>query len=246
MAEPGQAYDELASAFVGIARSLSSDPTIRGTLQHIVDLAVATVDGCDMTGISLWVGDKVTTPVYSETLALTLDSMQRDLGEGPCLDAASRDTIVYAEDLGRGSPWPVFGPRAAELGVRSMLSCRLFTNTTLGALNLYARLPQAYGVTDRTKAVIFAAHAGIALGAAEALADVNVSLQSETQLVANLRAALTSREVIGQAEGILIERERITADQAFAVLRQVSQHLNMKLREVAQYVVDTGEVPQPP
>lgn len=139
--------------------------------------------------------------------------------------------------------WPAFGPRAAALGLRSLLSCRLFTDTTLGALNLYARLPGAYGLIDRTKAVVFAAHAGIALGAAEALEGAAISLRGEVDLVQNLRGALASREVIGQAEGILIERERISAEEAFGVLRQASQHLNVKLREIAQYLVDTGEVP---
>ena len=84
---------------------------------------------------------------------------------------------------------------------------------------------------------------GLALGVAAALEDAGISLSSEIHRVENLRAALTSRDVIGQAQGILIERERITADQAFGVLRRTSQHLNIKLREVAQYVVDTGEIP---
>jgi AmiR/NasT family two-component response regulator len=74
--------------------------------------------------------------------------------------------------------------------------------------------------------------------------DANAALSSEILRVEQLREALTSREVIGRAEGILIERERITADQAFGVLRRASQHLNIKLREVATYIVETGEVPR--
>jgi hypothetical protein len=238
-----QPYGHVAVAFSEIARTLFSAKTVRGTLQQIVDFAVLTVEGCDAAGISLLTGSRVTTPVYSHPVALEVDSVQYETGEGPCLDAITKEAIVFAEDLAEDPRWPIFGPRAATLGMRSLLSCRLSAQGTLGALNLYAELPRAYGVIDRTTALIFATHAGIALGAAEALEDATVSLNTEIHRVENLRGALASREVIGRAEGILIERERITTDQAFAVLRRASQHLNIKLREVAQYVVDTGEIP---
>jgi AmiR/NasT family two-component response regulator len=123
------------------------------------------------------------------------------------------------------------------------LSCRLSVNGTRGALNLYATLPRAYGVIDRTKAIIFATHAGIALSAAEAREDAALSLDSGLHRIDDLIAALVAQETIGQAEGILMERERITGAQAFEALRRASQNLNIKLREVAAYVVETGEVP---
>ena len=113
-----------------------------GTLQQIVDFAVVTVEGCDVAGISLLAGAGVTTPVYSHPLALEVDSVQYETGEGPCLDAITKDTIVYAEDLAEDPRWPIFGPSAARLGMRSLLSCRLFAEGTLGALNLYAGLPR--------------------------------------------------------------------------------------------------------
>jgi hypothetical protein len=243
MTEADRPYGDVAVAFADISRTLFSDPTVGGTLQRIVDFAVATVEGCDAAGISLLTGTEVTTPVWSDPVALDIDSIQYETGEGPCLDAVAGETIVYADDLAEDLRWPSFGPRAVALGMRSLLSCRLSADATLGALNLYAALPRAYGATDRTKALIFATHAGVALGAAEALENATVSLNTEMRRVKDLQGALASREVIGQAEGILIERERITADQAFSVLRRASQHLNIKLREVAQYVVDTGEVP---
>jgi AmiR/NasT family two-component response regulator len=105
-----------------------------------------------------------------------------------------------------------------------------------GALNLYAQLPNAFGATDRAKGTILAALAGAAIGATARRAD----LQSQN---VNLQAALVSREVIGQAQGILMERERVTAEQAFDILRRASQHLNEKLRDVAQNLVETGESP---
>jgi hypothetical protein len=243
MVETEQPYGELASSFASISQALFSDPTVGGTLQRIVDFAVITVDGCDAAGISLLTGTEITTPVYSGSMALQMDAIQYETAEGPCLDAITKETTVYAEDLIDDPRWPSFGPRAAELGMRSLLACRLSANGTRGALNLYAQLPRAYGATDRTKAVIFAAHAGVALGAAEALKGSTDSFDAAVLRLEQLNAALVTREVIGQAQGILIERERITADQAFSILRVASQHLNVKLREVALYVVETGEVP---
>ncbi len=107
---------------------------------------------------------------------------------------------------------------------------------TKGALNLYARYPQAFGVIDRAKGLLLAGLAGQALSTAQAH-DV------ETQRLDNLQGALLTRALIGQAQGILIERERVTANQAFDILRRASQHLNIKLRDVAQNLVDTGESP---
>jgi len=107
---------------------------------------------------------------------------------------------------------------------------------TLGALQLYARLPAAFNATDRAQGLIFAAHAGMALGVARAQA-------TERGRTDHLQTALVSREIIGQAQGILMERERITAEQAFDLLRRSSQHLNRRLRDVAQELVDTGTVP---
>ncbi len=243
MTETEKTYGDLAETFAGIARTLFSDLSMGATLQQIVDFAVATVEGCDAAGISLLTGTGVTTPVYSAPIALEIDTLQYEAGQGPCLDAIASEAAVYADDLADDARWPIFGPRAAAYGMRSLLSFRLAGARTFGALNLYAHLPRAYGVIDRAKALIFATHAGVALGAAEALDDANAALAAQVSMVENLRGALASREVIGQAEGILIERERITPDQAFNVLRRASQHLNIKLREVATYVVETGEVP---
>jgi len=92
-------------------------------------------------------------------------------------------------------------------------------------------------VVDRAKGVILASLASVALNAAH-------SFEDEERRIENLHSALSSREVIGQAQGILMERERIAPDQAFDVLRRASQYLNIKLREVAQTLVDTGERPE--
>ena len=217
------------------AHALTAE-TVQGTMQRIVDLAVDTIEGCDHASISVLEGTQIATQVYSDPRVADVDVLQYDTGEGPCVDVVNHGTTsVYAEDLTDDPRWPRFGPRAAAAGMRSLLAIRLLGDRTLGALNLYARLPRAYGATDRATGVIFATHAGIALAAAEA--------RTEAHRVEHLEQALSSRELIGQAQGILMERERITADQAFDVLRRGSQHLNVKLREVAQRLVDTGERP---
>ena len=125
---------------------------------------------------------------------------------------------------------------AAAAGIRSVLALPLVANSQPAALNLYARYPAAFGVIDRSKAALLASLAGLALSVAH-------SHEDEERRAANLQTALSSRETIGAAMGILMERERITADQSFDVLRRASQHLNLKLREVAQNLIDTGEDP---
>jgi hypothetical protein len=244
MDEAAPAYGELASTFADIARTLFVERTVAGTLQRIVDFAQATVSGCDAASISLVTAGHIATPVCSDEVALEIDAYQYEFSEGPCLDAITSEPVLYSSDLTSDDRWPHFGPVAVGMGMRSLLSCRLSSDVTLGSLNLYARIPDAYGPVDRTKAIIFATHAGIALGAAGVLADATVLLDTEIRKSENLEIALTTREVIGQAEGILIERERLTPEHAFEVLRRASQNLNLRLRDLAQYVVDTGEVPK--
>lgn len=241
--ESGERQGELAASFAGIARALYAAPTVKTTLDRIVALSVDTIDGCAGAGISFLKDDHIDTPVWTDPKVLEVDRMQYSTGQGPCLDAIAHRDSFYAEDLSTDPRWPVFGPKAAEAGMRSLLSFCLYGTATLGALNLYSEAPRAFGATDRTTALIFATHAGLALAAAEELEDATQALGVEVKRLEDLHGALASRQVIGRAEGILMQRELITADQAFDLLRRASQDLNTKLREVAQYVVDTGDFP---
>jgi ANTAR domain/GAF domain len=237
-------YAELAITFAEISQLLFEDRTVQGTLQRIVNFANTTIDGCDAASISTKVGDEFVTSVYSDEIASDIDQFQYKFNEGPCLDAARDDSLQYAPDLINDPRWPRFGPEAVKHGMKSLLACRLTAEKTFGSLNLYARSADAYDSLGRTKAVIFAAHAGVALRSVGDLHDVTSQLNVEMARAANLEGAIASRQLIGQAEGILIERERITADEAYEILKKTSQHLNLKLRNVAQYVVETGEVPE--
>jgi len=230
------ALSEIALNFSETARILFSAGSVTDTLASVVDLAVATIEGCDFAGVFLIEGDVVTTPVHTDPIVVAVDALQHQVSEGPCLDAIAHRLIFYADDLDNDLRWPHFAAYATTAGIRSVLALPLAANSHLGALNLYARYPAAFGVVDRAKAASLASLASLALTVAR-------SHEDEERQADNLHAALASRETIGEALGILMERERITAGQAFDILRRASQHLNVKLREVAQNLVDTGEDP---
>lgn len=211
--------------------------SVDATLQQVVDLAAATIEGCDFAGIFFRAGGTITTWVHTDPVVAEIDALQQRVGEGPCFDAIAAQSSFYADDLAEDIRWPAFAPEALAGGVRSVLALHLPLSSAPGALSLYARYPRAFGVIDRGKAVILATLTGVAISSAQEHAN-------EKRQIDNLAAALASREIIGQAQGILMERERITANEAFDILRRASQHLNRKLREVAQDLIDTGERPE--
>ncbi len=218
------------------AQILFNAGSVSHTLASVVELAVTTIEGCDFAGILLLDDGALSTPVHTDPLVVAADALQDLCGEGPGLDAIAHRAVFYAEDLNTDQRWPDFSRRAAATGLRSVLSFPLSADDRFGALNLYARSPVAFGVVDRATGAILSSLAGLALSVAR-------SHEDEERRALNFQAALSTREVIGEALGILMERERISADQAFDVLRRASQYLNIKLREVAQNLVDTGEDP---
>lgn len=227
---------ELIGSLSAAARTLFAAGNVSDTLQRVVDLSVETIDGCDFAGIFAVDGTAVTTPVCTHPIVIEIDALQHRCGEGPCLDAVAQRRTFYGADLAEDDRWPAFGPQAAAAGIRSALAFALSGAGTQGALNLYARYPQAFGAVDRANGQIFATLSDVALAVAAAH-------EGEARRAANLQHAMVTREMIGQAVGILMERERISADQAFDILRRASQRLNVKLRDVAQDLVETGERP---
>ena len=234
-AEPDPS-SELTNNISQTMRALFSAVGVQDTLVRVAGLAVSTIEGCDFAGIFLAEADVVTTPVCTDPIVVELDGLQHRFAEGPCLDALAHGVAFYADDLGDDGRWPRFGPEGVARGVRSLLALPLSVNGTLGAINLYAHYPHAFGVIDRGRAALLAAMAGLAFSSAQ-------GHEVEDRQRENLQAAMVTREMIGQAQGILMERERITPDQAFDILRRASQHLNMKLRDIAQHLVETGEAP---
>lgn len=237
-ADPVPGSVEVAEHLASIAGVLLSSSTVQQTLSRVVTYAVAALDGCDEAAVC---GSTLVSGVLGSgpPLMAELERLQTSLGEGPCVDALAGQDSVYVAELINDTTWPRFAPVAVSVGLRSALAFRLSAgDETLGALQLYARLPGAFNATDRAEGLLFAAHAGMALRVAR-------SHELQEERAQNLQLAMVSREIIGQAQGILMERERITADQAFQLLRRSSQRLNVKLRDVAQALVDTGSVPEP-
>ena len=155
------------------------------------------------------------------------------MGEGPCLAAVSSAAPVWVPDLPRENRWPKFTAAATRLGVGSMMCTSLVVqNQSYGSFSLASGRPHAFDEEAQALAAVFAAHATIALAGSE--------------WRRNMMAALTSRDVIGQAKGILMERHRLTPDAAFALLVRASQHTHTKLRSVSEELCRTGELPLPP
>jgi hypothetical protein len=230
------ALAELSRSVSETASTLFAAGTVTDTLTSVVEMAVVTIEGCDFAGLFTLDAGVLTTPVFTDPTVLVIDSVQQRTREGPCIDAVTFGVIVFVDDLITDRRWPEFSRLAVNEGIRSVLSLPLAPNSQNGALNLYARYPAAFGVVDRAKATILVSLASLAESVAH-------SHEDEERRAENLNAALGTRETIGEALGILMERERITADQAFDILRRASQHLNIKLRDVAQNLVETGESP---
>ena len=174
-----------------------------------------------------------TVPVATDALSRALAQAQQQAGGGPCITAASGQKQVIANDLRDDPRWPDFARQAIELGVTSVLSFQLFLhrddNDRFGALNLYGTCPDAFDDQAIEIGEVFAAHCATTLAAAIAHEGAQTALQT--------------RDVIGQAKGILMERHRLTADEAFERLSQVSQAHNIPLRQIAEIVTSTGALP---
>lgn len=221
----------LADSLVVAARDLQHETGSQDTLDRVVSLAVAMVDGCQHAGISLNRRGRVTSPATSDATVRRVDELQYEFDQGPCLDAIRQHDWVHSRDLAHDPRWPVWGPRTVEeTGIRSMMAFRLFTHDDLvGALNLYADAPGSFDDQDRAVGEALAAHAALAVVA--------------SQRIENLQIALDSRATIGQAVGIVMERFDLEPDRAFAVLSRLSQDLNRKMRDVAQELVATRTMP---
>lgn len=227
----------LVGEFSETARIVFAAGGVTDTLAQVVQSAVVTIEGCDLAGLSLADGPAPTLSARTDELVEEIEALQLLNAEGPGLDAIAENRIVSADDIAHDPRWPRFGPSANAIGVHSVLALPLTASAVPGTLVLYSRSVAAFDATDRAKATILASLAGLATAAAR-------SHQAEEERFEGLHAALATREVIGQAQGILMERERISADEAFNTLRRASQHLNRKLRDVAQDLVDTGEKPE--
>lgn len=223
---------DLGEVMGRLARALQEEHGDVGrTLEAITAAAVRSVPGTDECGITLVIGRRrAESRAPTGELPRVVDAIQDRLGEGPCLSAVYEQQTVRMPDLRTEQRWPAFAAEVADLGVASMLSFQLFvTGGNLGALNLYSGRPHGFDEEAEAIGLVFASHAAVALAGAQ---------QEE-----RMRTAISSREVIGQAQGILMERFRLTGPQAFQVLARASSLSNRKLADLAEELTSTGDLP---
>jgi hypothetical protein len=223
--------DDLVASLRRAADELVGQRALRdldGTLSRIVEAAVQLVAGADAAGISMTEKGQVTSRNPTAPGVTKLDQLQSELHEGPCisaLDEPAEDGVVRADDLAGedGDRWPRFSPQAVRAGYRSMLSTQLAAADDFRvALNLYASRPHAFDDEARRTAAFFGVQAGALLhGSREA---------------GRLERAVRSRDVIGQAKGILIERYGVDDTEAFQMLVRSSQETNLKLVKIAEWL----------
>ncbi|MEU6806891.1 GAF and ANTAR domain-containing protein [Streptomyces neyagawaensis] len=220
-------WREYAEQMALLARNLLAQDSVQATLDEIAASAVKLVDGCDAAGILAVRKGRAVTLAACGDMVQECDRLQGELGEGPCFDLARRkdgERLYRIPDLTRPEPaWERFATHARELGIGSMTGVLLYTSDEdFGALNLYSRRPGAFGQDIETAGWLLASHAAVAL--------------ADARTIDQLEHALETRHAIGEAMGMLMERHGLNQDEAFNVLRRISQHHNVKLRDVAQRV----------
>lgn len=218
-------------AFASLAETLQAAVSPVETAEEVVSFAINELDA-DHGGITLIrQKGRLETIAPSDPVVAHVAKLQDELDEGPCRDSAWRDRTLVSEDLSVEPRWPLWAPKAIASGIHSVLAAELsdVNGRRVGAINLYWRSSRRISRDDVGYAHIAARHAAVAL----------VSAIKE----ANLNVALDTRKRIGIAQGILIERYSLDPDRAFALLRRYSQDHNLKLRQVAEIVIRTRELP---
>jgi GAF domain-containing protein len=228
----GTERDQFAEEFAELALTLH-DVTVEETVEKVLEFTLKAI-GCDYAGVIFVHGrNHIETAAATDPIVAKLDAMQMEVGEGPDVSVLADRLSVIVSDTRTETRWPAWATQVAEAGVRSLLSVRMYTDDeTIGTLNAYSNRPDAFDVDDQAVAHVLARHAAVALGSA--------------RKIENLWLAVDARKRIGQAQGILMERFDLTADQAFAVLLRYSQDNNLKLRVVADRLVETRQLPVAP
>ncbi|GAA3707422.1 GAF and ANTAR domain-containing protein [Gordonia hankookensis] len=205
------------------SESLDTETVLRGISKTAVD----SVPGTEYASVTLVTGGVIETPVIVGDIAGKSDDLQRELNEGPCVRSAIDDTTIFIDDMRHEQRWPQYAAAARELGIGSMACfCLYIDGRDFGALNLISPKTHAFDADAISVGELFAAHCAVAFSA----------VREKEQL----RAALSSRDIIGQAKGMIMERYRIDADEAFRLLSRLSQDANIKLVEVATRIVESG------
>jgi GAF domain-containing protein len=232
ISDPQDRAEVLAEAFASfevLARALHvKEARLQPTLDAIVAAARALSPGQDAGLIVLVRGELIPQSATGQA-PLRLDLLQQQVKDGPCIEAAREQTVIRIDDMQQEGRWPEYLADAQRCGVRSQLCVPLWVHERcLGTLSLYGEQPSAFTRHDERITILFATLAALAL--------------AEAQRTEQLREALSNRDLIGQAKGMLMERSAVNADGAFKCLTQASQDTNTKLFTVARHLVETGEL----
>lgn len=231
----GQSRPATRAALAGLAGLALAEENVQSVLQRVVDLVKQEMPAGAEASMTLLRNEQATTAAFTGELASALDEMQYERGYGPCLEAALSGQVVEITDGRAEGRWPHYMPTFLRAGAVSSLAVPVPAAQLAAALNVYAPVADAFTGADRQVVGEFAAYAGAAL--------INMdALQDALELAENLRKAMQYRSVIEQAKGILIERHKLTADQAFRLLADASMQANRKLRDVAEDLVLTGDL----
>jgi len=231
---------DLIGLHESLARVVLIDRELVDVLGEITEIGRQTIPGAEAASVTLIKGEKPTTAAFRGRMAIDAEQLQYEQGHGPCLDAGRAGLVFVVADMRTEERWPDYAAQVLELGVRSSLSVPLpFQESTIGALNVYATRPDAFGEDDVARGEEVASFLAVAV------ANAQHSTRTAEE-AADMRRAMVSRATIEQAKGILMERHKVTAELAFSALTRASQRANVKLRDVADHLVRTGELLLPP
>jgi GAF domain-containing protein len=205
-----------------LARIGLANRPIDEVLQEIAEVANLALGGAESTSITLIRGGRPFTAAHVGQLALDADELQYEQGHGPCMDAGRNGAVLLVRDMRSDDRWPDYAARVTGRGVGSSMSTPLpYQGATIGALNVYASAPAAFGSDDVAVAEEVASYIAVARQVAE-----------------QMREAMESRSVIDMAKGMLMAQHSCSAEEAFTTLSRASQRSNRKLRDIARAMVD--------
>jgi len=225
-------HGETNEAFAALGRIVLGDQPLAAILEQVVHIATRVMPTPTDASITLIAGDEPSTVAFTSDMALALDERQYEAERGPCVDAATSGHLIRIADMRVEERWPRFTKAAVERGVLSSLSVPLpVQRHVTGALNFYSTRVDAFSDEAVDLAETFGAHA--------AVATANAHLYETTAALAGqMKDAMATRAVIEQAKGIIMREQGVDADEAFDVLVRLSQQSHLKLRDIAQRLVD--------
>lgn len=219
-----------ATKLADLAGDLHAEKDLQPTVNAVLARAPEVV-GCSSAGLMLMAArQRLGSATATDGVAGQAQALQLELGDGPCWSALA-DNEAMISDSAAETRWPTWSPLVVKLGVRSVASVRLIVgSTTLGTLTMFDPQPGRFDANDLAATHAYARHASLAI--------------ADARQAATMREAVDARHRIGQAQGIVMERFDLDADQAFALLRRYSQNSNIKLRDIAAHLIATRELPE--